>query len=275
MMPSSGPCPAARGGCARARRGAALRGVALLERPPATPRAGVTAAAWRACMPTTARMERRRVREVRRTAILAISRAHPDAMATSDEAMVDADKPAEVAKAEEPADVATLVRLFCLRARPCLLALSRRAALTPAPRLQLKRNAALLEKSVATKETRFATRALRQARHAPPACLPRNAPRRCAARRARIAAAIAHPAARQLQPPVATRSGADPGADTPLHPQTSALRKRLDNDSVTAFIKARAAFQREPSTRCMRPAGSATLEAARQPLLSASVEDQP
>ena len=37
-------------------------------------------------------------------------------MATSDEAMVDADKPAEVAKVEEPADVATLVR--CVASGP-------------------------------------------------------------------------------------------------------------------------------------------------------------
>lgn len=177
---------------------------------------------------------------------------------------MDAEKPAEVAKVEEPADVATLVRLRRLRARPACCCRFRRAALTPAPRVQLKRNAALLEKAVATKETRFATRALRQARAHPPACLPRNAPRRCAARRARIAAAIAHPAARHTPPPVATLSGADPGADASPRPQTSALRKRLDNDSVTAFIKARAAHparhprarRAQPRFKASRPRGS-------------------
>jgi len=43
-------------------------------------------------------------------------------MAAADEAMVDADKPAEVAKVEEPVDVATLVRVASPQARPVLAA---------------------------------------------------------------------------------------------------------------------------------------------------------
>ena len=136
-------------------------------------------------------------------------------MAATDEAMVDADKPAEVAKVEEPVDVATLVR-FDVASGPgqCSLAVRRRAD-APGGCAQLKRTAALLEKSVTTKETRFAARALRQVRcHSllvcpatPNAAAPHAPPLR--------ASALPCPAGHRSRLPPATRGAADPGADAP------------------------------------------------------------
>lgn len=175
-------------------------------------------------------------------------------MAAADEAMVDADKPAEVAKVEEPVDVATLVR-FDVASGPGLFCLAvRRRADAPGGCAQLKRTAALLEKSVTTKETRFAARALRQARchsllvcPATPSAAART-PRRCAPPRTRGPPDSA-PACR---PPRAVRP--IPALTRRHAPQTSALRKRFDNDSVTAFLKARAAPPRAASQRATRAA---------------------
>ena len=136
-------------------------------------------------------------------------------MAAADEAMVDADKPAEVAKVEEPVDVATLVR-FDVASGPGLFCLAvRRRADAPGGCAQLKRTAALLEKSVTTKETRFAARALRQARcHSLLAC---PATPNAAAPHAPPLRASAHPrpAGQRSRLPAATRGAADPGADAP------------------------------------------------------------
>jgi hypothetical protein len=83
----------------------------------------------------------------------------------ADERMAEADaKPADAVKVdavkeEEPADVVTLVRARDTTLRPLNLTCRPHGLL-----LQLKRNAALLEKLVATKEARFAVRALRQVR---------------------------------------------------------------------------------------------------------------
>lgn len=85
-------------------------------------------------------------------------------MTTEDVAMSDAKPAKEVGKAEKAeevaADVPTLVRPSSVPS-PVVCSPSRAHALPPAP-AQLKLNAALLEKAVSSKESRFAVRGLRQ-----------------------------------------------------------------------------------------------------------------